>query len=657
MILLLCGGHYCFSQMNTGELPDALIADFKKLNKNDTNAVHLMHRISTAYTKQSIYNDSCRIWADAALELSIANKYPKGIADSYYQIGRTRIAKSEYSQAIESFYQAFSHYTKLNDSKGIADIYLQVGVIMYNQKNYEDAISNFNSSIDYYKTIQDSFRISMLNYLIGLSNVSLNKNESAVPYLVDALRMKNSIRDSQGIAECQMAMGNLYLNFKRYDLSKEYYKKCYTNFLKAENKEGIVVSLIGLGKNAVKENQLSLAENFFNDAYTISLQLNRKSRVISSTEELFGFYNLIGNYEKAYKFQDEYRILQDSVYSLENTRAIEVLRSRIEAQKKQSELEAMLRRQQTEQIISISLFGFALLIMALAYNLYRKYKFKNDSEKKLAKSNEEINHALVNLQSAEQQLIQTEKMASLGRLTAGIAHELRNPMNFVSNFAQSSVELTDEYLSAKDSKEEQELATELKENLSRINKHSKRADRIIKSMLLHSRAGEEEVRTIDLNLFCNEFLELAYNGMRSSTPGFECNLFKNMDTALPKVEVVPNDIIRILLNFLNNAFYAVNEKKQNHKDDYIPVVIISTSKEKNMVRVSVKDNGTGIPKQYHDKIFTPFFTTKPQGNGLGLGLSICSDIVKNYNGEMIFNTLEGEGTVFSFLLPVPDAVS
>ena len=650
-VLFFLSGLHLYSQ-KPKETPKELIEQLGKLNEKDTNAVFLMNRISTMYARMTVFNDSCILWADSALKLSIKQNFTRGIANSYYQIGRTNINMSQFPKAIENFYKALGLFIKINDLKGMADVYLQVGVIMFNQKNYDDAISNFSSALENYNIIKDSLRISMMHYLIGFANVEKNRNLEALPSLIEALRIKNIIADSQGIAECNMAMGNLYLNLKRYAASREYFNKAYTFFERNNTNDAIVVSLIGLGKNAAAENSPDAAEKLLMEAYEGSLLLNRKSFVIRTSEALYKFYKQYNNFEKAYYFQEVYRNLVDSVYNFENAQAISALLSRIEGEKKQSEIKVLERKQQKQKIISYFLAAIVVLITALAYTLYRKFKFKKEAEKKLSQSNAEINQLLLDLKAAEQQLIQTEKMASLGRLTSGIAHELRNPMNFISNFAQLSAEMTAEFISTPVIEDQRRIGEELKVNFAKINKHSYRADRIIKSMLLHSRIGEDQAKSVDINMLCNEFIELAYNGMKSAAPGFECNIFKNIETSLPTVTVIPQDIIRILLNLLNNAFYAVNEKKKLLGEDFIPVVIISTALNNGAVQVSVKDNGTGIGKQYYSKIFTPFFTTKPSGSGIGLGLNICQQIIQNYKGKMIFSTLEGEGTVFSFFLPI-----
>jgi signal transduction histidine kinase len=249
-------------------------------------------------------------------------------------------------------------------------------------------------------------------------------------------------------------------------------------------------------------------------------------------------------------------------------------------------------------------------------------------------------------------------MASLGELTAGIAHEIQNPLNFVNNFSEVSNELIDEMkeeFQKGNNKDGFEIADDIKQNLEKINHHGKRADAIVKGMLQHSRSSSGQKEPTDLNALADEYLRLSYHGLRAKDKSFNADFKLEADKTLPKIEVVPQDIGRVLLNLINNAFYAVSEKaKQNH-DDYKPSVIVSTKNQGNKVEICVKDNGAGIPDSVNEKIFQPFFTTKPTGQGTGLGLSLSYDIIKAHGGELKVETKESEGTVFIIALSLNSA--
>lgn len=276
----------------------------------------------------------------------------------------------------------------------------------------------------------------------------------------------------------------------------------------------------------------------------------------------------------------------------------------------------------------------------------------------------ELEQALQHLQAAQSQLVQSEKMASLGELTAGIAHEIQNPLNFVNNFAEVSVELIDE-LKEELTKPEIDtdyiltLADDLTQSQEKIHHHGRRADAIVKAMLQHSRTSADERQPTDINALCDEFLRLSYHGLRAKDKEFNAELITEFDPAVGKVVVVGQEIGRVLLNLFNNAFYAVSEKKkqQSGQDTYKPFVRVSTRREKDKVLISVRDNGSGIPQALIDKIYQPFFTTKPTGEGTGLGLSLSYDIItKGHGGTLVVDTVENEFTEFVISLPTSNPI-
>ncbi|GLR19123.1 sensor histidine kinase [Portibacter lacus] len=283
----------------------------------------------------------------------------------------------------------------------------------------------------------------------------------------------------------------------------------------------------------------------------------------------------------------------------------------------------------------------------------------------------ELKNSLENLKATQDQLIQSEKMASLGELTAGIAHEIQNPLNFVNNFSEVSNELIvemNEEIEKGDLEEAKLIAEDIKQNLSKINHHGKRADAIVKGMLQHSRKSTAEKEPTDINKLADEYLRLAYHGLRAKDQTFNATLLTEYDESIGMIDVIPQDIGRVILNLITNAFYVVKERKLSEEkvnsdyenntgseglDMYIPIVSIKTQQKENKVEIIVKDNGNGIPNHILDKIFQPFFTTKPTGQGTGLGLSMSYDIVtKGHGGELKVKTEEGKGTTFIIELPI-----
>ena len=294
-----------------------------------------------------------------------------------------------------------------------------------------------------------------------------------------------------------------------------------------------------------------------------------------------------------------------------------------------------------------------------AYSEYHLYMLRNIANYSSiaidnAESYETLNETLGQLQATQKQLIQSEKMASLGELTAGIAHEIQNPLNFVNNFSEVNTELIDEAGQEIDKgniNEAKIILNDIRENEQKINHHGKRADAIVKGMLQHSRSSSGVKEPTDINALCDEYLRLSYHGLRAKDKSFNATMKTDFDASIGNINIIPQDIGRVVLNLLTNAFYVVDEKKKSGIENYEPTVSINTKKVGDKVLISVSDNGNGIPQKVLDKIFQPFFTTKPTGQGTGLGLSLSYDIIKAHGGEIKVETKEGEGTEFTIILP------
>jgi signal transduction histidine kinase len=285
-----------------------------------------------------------------------------------------------------------------------------------------------------------------------------------------------------------------------------------------------------------------------------------------------------------------------------------------------------------------------------------------DAYRKLNSTVEQLNKTLDDLKATQQQLITQEKLASLGALTAGIAHEIKNPLNFVNNFADLSVELVEELredlgkqkekLGASDFEELEEILSSLEQNAKKINEHGKRADSIVHSMLQHSRGKTGERQETDINAMLEEDLNLAYHGMRARDSSFNVTMETDFDANVGKLSIIPQDVSRVFLNILTNSFYEVHRKRRETGEKFSPQVSVCSKKKTNLIEVRIRDNGDGIPESIRDKLFNPFFTTKPSGQGTGLGLSLSYDIIaKEHHGDITFESKDGEYTEFIITLP------
>ena len=351
------------------------------------------------------------------------------------------------------------------------------------------------------------------------------------------------------------------------------------------------------------------------------------------------------NPTKANKFLNIYINSRDSLYSLEKLNQLEQLK--LNEQKSHFEIEKKLAASRTQFFIG-SLLAALLIFFIILLLLWRNNRFKR-------KANEQLTKAFTDLKSTQSQLIQSEKMASLGELTAGIAHEIQNPLNFVNNFSEVNTELIDEMQQEMDKgnlADAKAISNDIKENEQKINHHGKRADAIVKGMLQHSRSSNNVKEPTDINALADEYLRLAYHGLRAKDKSFNATMKTNFDETIGNINIIPQDIGRVILNLITNAFYVVNEKSKQNIAGYDPTVSVSTKKVGDKVEIKVADNGNGIPQKILDKIFQPFFTTKPTGQGTGLGLSLSYDIVKAHGGELKVETKEGEGSAFIIQIPV-----
>jgi signal transduction histidine kinase len=324
-----------------------------------------------------------------------------------------------------------------------------------------------------------------------------------------------------------------------------------------------------------------------------------------------------------------------------------------EAQRQQEIIEV--EKAYQNKIKMYALLSGLIVLLLVASMFYRNSVNQKKSRILLQQQKNELEQSLRQLRTTQTQLVQAEKMASLGELTAGIAHEIQNPLNFVNNFSEVSTELVDEMKSEikkGNYNEVNVIADDVKQNLEKINHHGQRASDIVKGMLQHSRSSSGVKEPTDINALADEYFRLAYHGLRAKDKTFNATMKTDFDESIGKIDIIPQDIGRVVLNLITNAFYAVNEKSKQGIADYEPTVSVVTKKVNHQVEIRVTDNGNGISANIVDKIFQPFFTTKPTGQGTGLGLSLSYDIVKAHVGELKVETKEGMGTEFIIQLPI-----
>jgi two-component system NtrC family sensor kinase len=522
--------------------------------------------------------------------------------------------------------------------------------------NYEKQIAIASETITRLESAGDTFNLAGLYPDIGDSYLRLNKFDSALFYQQKSLYyyQKLTFDDRKFEGATYASIGAIYEQMGNIDLARENYQKAIQVSEQHDNPRHTGNACLQLAKlyQSLKEaDSIFLYAKKAIEAFTRGGYEKEKAvayRMISD------YYHNQNNTDSSFAYLRLATLLNDSLGSIEKKRLQEFQATAFNQQLDLQQQEQK-RIEKEGNIKTIAIIALIAVFSTIGLLLYRNNRQKQKTNVTLREKNSEIERTLNELKATQKQLIQSEKMASLGELTAGIAHEIQNPLNFVNNFSEVSNELIDEMnieLDKGDINEAKAIALDVKQNLEKINHHGKRADAIVKGMLQHSQSGTGQKEQTDINKLADEYLRLSYQGLRAKDKLFNATLKTHFDEGVGLIKIIPQDIGRIILNLFNNAFYAVNEKKQKNPEGYESIVSVSTKKIGDKVEIKVTDNGNGIPQKVIDKIFQPFFTTKPTGQGTGLGLSLSYDIVKAHNGEIRVQTKEGEGTEFIVQLPV-----
>jgi len=618
--------------------PDSLKLLLSK-TRHDTDKVLMLADLGFTYALFQI--DTSIMYAQRAISLARQLNYKKGEAAGMSSYGWVLWASGNYDKAAEMALKSLNLYKGLQDHEMITSLYNQLAVIYRDAGDYQQALSYSTLA----KNVFDSSDSSNEPFLtIGSIYLLTNEIDSASFYVNKSYELNKEYPS----AYLLYTLGEVEAKKKHYLQALHYYLTsipignnldivyAYSDIARLYQETGNIDSSIYYAKEILNKQPFSFFRRGVLDAMTILAQ----------------DYKLKNQNDSTIKYLELSIALNDSLFNKEKTRAIQSLS--FNEQLQQQEIEAAKTKYQNRVRIYWMLASLIVIIF-IAFILWRNNRRKQKVNILLQKQKEEIQSTLTELKLTQSQLIQSEKMASLGELTAGIAHEIQNPLNFVNNFSEVNTELIDELkteLATGNQQQAVEIADNIKDNEQKINHHGKRADAIVKGMLQHSRASSSQKEPTYINKLADEYLRLSFHGFRAKDKTFNATLQTDFDDSIGKINIVPQDIGRVLLNLYNNAFYAVTEKKKQQPEGYEPTVSVSTKKLNDKIEIRVKDNGNGIPQKIIDKIFQPFFTTKPTGQGTGLGLSLSYDIIKAHGGEIKVDTKEEEGTTFSFQLPI-----
>ncbi len=625
-----------------------------------------------------------------ALELAHKNQKLQHVVDAVNEFYRNYY--TDYSQDYIQQLEYSLYYLKLAEQFKIPPL---IADACTNVASVYSLLGNYSKAVEYHKR-----SLSILNQAKNNSMIRVNavfnladtyraddKFDTAIDYYNKALQLAISFHSFPYVTECNASLAFVNEKQKHYPETFAYAFKALPNYLQIKDNGGTSWISSILAKAYLNTNKTDSALAYATRSLQVAEKIQNRTLLKIAHEVLSKVYAKKNDFKRAYFHQFLYESYKDSLFNKTNAQQAAFIQYDAELSQKQYKIgllesERTVREQEAkrQRLQFYGLIAGITLILALMFVLVRSYRIKQRANTLLQHQKQKIESTLTELRSTQTQLIQSEKMASLGELTAGIAHEIQNPLNFVNNFSEVNQELVDELqgeLRSGNIEEAINLSNDIKNNEEKINHHGKRADAIVKGMLQHSRSSSGVQEPTDINALCDEYLRLSYHGLRAKDKTFNASFKTDYDESIGNINIIPQDIGRVILNLINNAFYAVDERNRTVNSTnskarqaepayrtgrlveaglvYEPTVSISTKKVGDKVEIKVADNGNGIPQNIVDKIFQPFFTTKPTGQGTGLGLSLSYDIIKAHGGELKVETKEarpdepfgqGEGSTF-----------
>lgn len=669
---------------------DSLKAQLSTLDQDTARVNALLDLSSRIFRFQP---DTAIGYSLEAIQLAEQLSFDKGKAYGLKNIGLAYYIKGNYPEVKNYWEQSLGIFQVMGDRLGISNLLNNLGAVYFTQGDDPRALEYYLKSLRVSEEIGDKLRIATA--LTNIGAVYFNNpvhHDKAREYYSRALVISEESGDPDAIATSSVNLGEIYIEQEESDSALFYFQKAlkvyeatggnaaytlnniskvhaargnyrealkfqtraYQESLELDAKLEMIQSLNGMGKSYLELSRqndtlgdLNKALGYFEKAYQEAVATDVGPEIRDASKGLYETYKALANYPLALEYHETYEVIKDTILNEENIKQLTLLGAEYEFQKEKVDFDAKIKRQRLIQYATAGGLFIALILIGIIVQYYRLRRIR-----------------VAERFEAQRQLIMQDKMASLGQITAGIAHEIKNPLNFVTNFAEGSLELGDELLEVLDQNQKKlptdqyslllELAQDIQQNAKDIQENGLRADRVIRRMMEQARGDKGDPKKVDLNTLIDENIHLAYHGYRGHAPGFGLIFEKNYDPNMPLVEVIPQDLGRVILNIFNNACYALNEKQNELGEAYLPTIQVSTTSKNGMAIIKLKDNGPGIPESIREKIFQPFFTTKPTSKGnTGLGLSISHDlIVIGHKGEMEVTSELGQYTEFLIRVPI-----
>jgi two-component system NtrC family sensor kinase len=658
-------------QLNIDSLRHAL-----EIARDDTLKMILSSDLSEDYVE--IKPDSAVYFAERQLELARKLHFRLSEARSLDQLGYALSNTGNYPRSLQTLLSALAiaedpaseenilpeKYNNPEEflkhpvtaqsirNNELSAVHLRMGILYGDTFDNEKELFHYLKGLHFAEEAGNIPNLCKTNITVGRAYLTLKKPDSALIYEQKAYDISMQSGYKKYLGSILINLGRIQMEMGNRQSAAAYFRRAIDVSIEQDYFRGIIAGNLLLAELYTQSGQKDSALHYSREALRIAQNLNAANLLLRSYSGIAAYYRSVNNNDSAAKYQELLIKMNDSLFNSKQVHQFQNIA--FDEQQRQQEIESAKKAYRNRLQIYLLLAGLgAFLIVAILQwrnNLHRKR-----SNALLKRQKKELEIALADLKTTKMQLVQSEKMALLGELTAGIAHEIQNPLNFVNNFSEVNAELIEEWqeqLAKGNGDEATKIAEDVKQNLEKIIVHGKRADAIVKGMLQHSQGSTGKKELTDLNSLADEYLRLSYHGLRAKDKSFNATIKTDFDPTIGKINIIPQDIGRVLLNLYNNAFYSVSEKKKHQPDNYEPTVSVTTKKIGSKIEIRVRDNGNGIPPKVVDKIFQPFFTTKPSGEGTGLGLSLSYDIIKAHGGEIKVETKEGEFTEFVIELPM-----